>query len=114
MKQYMYLFRGGDEGYTNLSPEEMQAHMMKWTEWMKVISQNDDPVAGAPLHGGGKIVKNSGALITDGPFAEGKEIVGGYVIVEASDLEMAVDMSKACPIFDFNGFVEVREVVGEN
>jgi len=113
MKQFLYLFRGGDDGYASLSPDEMQAHMIKWTEWMTVISKNDQPVPDAPLHGGGKIVKNAGKLVTDGPFAEGKELVGGYVIVEAEDTDAAVEMSKTCPIFEFNGFIEVREIVGE-
>ncbi|MEQ8472725.1 MAG: YciI family protein [Marinoscillum sp.] len=111
MKQYLYLFRGGDEGYANLSPEEMQAHMAHWTEWMTKISQNNEPVPGLPLHNEGKVVAKGGEIITDGPFTEGKEIVGGYVLVEANDLDHAVEISKGCPIFEFGGTVEVREAV---
>ena len=68
-------------------------------------------MAGQPLNGEGKIVRNQGAIITDGPFAEGKEVVGGYLIVKANDLNHATEMSKDCPIFEHNGFVEVREIM---
>ena len=111
MKQFLYLFRGGDDGYAEQSPEEMQAHMAKWGEWMVKISKNDQPVPGLPLQSEGKVVAKGGELITDGPFTEGKEIVGGYVIVEANDLDEAVELSKECPIFDFGGTVEVREAI---
>ncbi len=111
MKQFLYLFRGGDDGYAKLSPKEMQAHMAKWGEWMLKISQNDEPVPGLPLQNEGKVVSKGGELITDGPYTEGKEIVGGYVLVEANDLDHAVTISKGCPIFDFGGIVEIREAV---
>ncbi|WP_258098807.1 YciI family protein [Marinoscillum pacificum] len=111
MKQFLYLFRGGDEGYAQLSPEEMQNHMAKWNEWMIQISKTDEPVPGLPLNNEGKVVEKGGEIITDGPYPEGKEIVGGYVIVEANTLDEAVELSKGCPIFDFGGIVEVREAV---
>ncbi len=111
MKQFLYLFRGGDEGYENQSPEQMQAHMAKWNEWMVKISQNDQPVPGLPLQKEGKVVSEGGEVITDGPFTEGKEIVGGYLLIEARDLDHAVEISKECPIFEFGGTVEVREAV---
>lgn len=111
MKQFLYLFRGGDAEYENQSPEQMQAHMAKWGEWMQKISQNDEPVPGLPLRPEGKVVSRGGEIITDGPFTEGKEVVGGYVLVEAKDLDQAVEISKGCPIFEFDGTVEVREAM---
>lgn len=108
MTQFLYLFRGGDEGYTEQSPEQMQAHMARWGEWMLKISNTDQPVPGLPLQAEGKVVAKGGEIITDGPFTEGKEIVGGYVLVEAKDLDHAVELSKECPIFEFGGTVEVR------
>lgn len=111
MKQFLYLFRGGDGGYAEQSPEEMEAHMARWGEWMMQISQTDEPVPGLPLQAQGKVVADGGRIITDGPFTEGKEIVGGYVLVEANDLDHAVELSKGCPIFEFGGTVEVREAI---
>lgn len=109
MSQFLYLFRGGDTGWTEQSPEEMQAHMARWGEWMLKISNTDQPVPGLPLQPSGKVVSNSGELITDGPFTEGKEVVGGYVLVETTDMDQAVELAKGCPVFEFGGTVEVRE-----
>lgn len=111
MKQFLYLFRGGDSNFNNQSPEQMQAHMARWGEWMLKISQNDQPVPGLPLQKDGKVVQQAGEVITDGPYMEGKEMVGGYVLVEANDLDHAVELSKGCPIFEVGGTVEVREAV---
>lgn len=105
MKQYLYVFRGGYDGIDQVSPEEMQAHMEKWGSWMQEIS-----AVGHPLQRDGKVVQKGGDIITDGPFAEGKEIVGGYVALPARDLDHAVELSKGCPIFEFGGTVEVREI----
>jgi hypothetical protein len=49
-------------------------------------------------------------VVNDGPFVEGKEIVGGYPVIKASDLPDAIEIAKNCPIFDCDGIVEVREV----
>ena len=51
-----------------------------------------------------------GAVVTDGPFVEGKEEVGGYLIVAAKDLNEAVELAKSCPILENNGTVEVRPI----
>ncbi|GAB4236529.1 MAG: YciI family protein [Ekhidna sp.] len=107
MKKYLYVFRGG-EGYDQQSPEEMQAHMERWGEWMAKVKG-----IGHPLHKEGKVVEKAGEVITDGPFAEGKELVGGYIILDADDLDHAVALSKDCPIFEFGGTTEVREIVTE-
>ena len=110
MKEYLYLFRGGDAREVGQSPEAMQAHMEKWMNWMKKLSEKGKLVAGQPLQSEGKVVQKSGGLVTDGPFAEGKEIVGGYLIVKAEGLDEATTLSKECPIFERDGTVEVREI----
>ena len=110
MKEYLYLFRGGDAGRAAQSPEDMQAHMEKWMVWMKRLGEAGTLVAGQPLQNEGKVVTDSGQVITDGPFAEGKEIVGGYLIIKAIDLDEAAKLSAECPIFEHDGLVEVREI----
>ncbi len=110
MKQFLFLFRGGDTQAAQLSPEQMQSYMGKWGEWMQKISQGDESVSGLPLNSKtGKVVHRGGELITDGPFTEGKEIVGGYVLLSAKDLDHAVELSKECPVFEVGGTVEVRQ-----
>jgi hypothetical protein len=112
MAKFMYLFRGGDGRMADLSPEQVQAHMGRWGAYMQRLSTEGHLGQGLPLKGEGKVVGGMGKVITDGPFAEGKEIVGGYLMVAAADLAEAVELSKACPIFEFDGSsVEVREIV---
>jgi len=111
MTKFMYLFRGGDAAMQAMSPEQMQEHMQKWGVWMKGLSEKGQLVDGLPLSKEGKRVKQKGAVISDGPYAEGAEIVGGYLIVNAKDLAEAVEISKACPIFENKGEVEVREIM---
>jgi hypothetical protein len=110
MHEYMYLFRGGEIPEAQRAPEKMQAHLQKWRDWIQTLSQQGQSIAGQPLQSGGQVVAGSAMVITDGPFAEGKEIVGGYLIVRASDLAEAVEMSKGCPIFEHGGSVEVRAI----
>ncbi|WP_420577522.1 YciI family protein [Ekhidna sp.] len=106
MKKYLYVFRGGDEEWTNQSPEQIQAHMQLWGEWMAKVKAE-----GYPLQPEGKVVGKGGEIITDGPFTEGKEVVGGYVYLDARDMDHAVELSKGCPIFEVGGTTEVREII---
>lgn len=111
MTKYMYLFRGGDAARTEVSPEDMQIHMEKWKNWMGGLAGKEQLVDGLPLSKEGKTVVGANAIVHDGPFAEGKEIVGGYLIVNAESLDDAVIISKGCPIFEHDGTVEVREIM---
>ncbi len=69
---------------------------------------------GHPLERTGKLVKGKQKTATYGPFAEAKDIVGGYTLIEARDLEQAVELSKGCPIFEAEDAVEVRPVMKTN
>ena len=69
---------------------------------------------GQPLEHAGKLVKGKQKIVTDGPFAEAKDVVGGYTLIEARDLDQAVELSKGCPIFEREGSVEVRPVMKIN
>lgn len=94
--------------------EERDAHMGKWSQWMARLAQEGILVGGEPLQSEGKVVEKHGTLVHDGPFAEGKEIVGGYLIVNATDMSVAIESSKACPIFEYDGTIEVREILPFN
>ena len=110
MKEFMLIFRGGERPY-ELSPEEMQANMQKWFAWVDELKNKNIYGSGAPLMRDGKVVKGAAALVTDGPFAESKEVVGGFFIIKADDYDAAVAISKQCPDLPLNGSVEVREVM---
>lgn len=109
MPNFLYLFRGGDNH--KLPPAELQKNMEKWGAWIKQFNEKGVYVGGDPLEGTGKVVKGKKKTITDGPFAEAKDLVGGYVIVKAKDLKEATEWSKGCPIFESDGSVEVRPVM---
>ncbi len=108
MADFMYLFRGGEE---TGSPEQMQQHMQKWRTWIQELGNQGHFKAGEPLERTGKVVRGQGKVVTDGPFAEAKDLVGGFLLVTARDLEEAVELSKGCPIFENGGLVEVRPVL---
>ncbi len=108
MSEFTYLFRGRDG---NASPEQMQKTMEKWVAWFKDLGAKGhikDP--GHPLEHAGKVVSGKKKVITDGPFAEAKDVVGGYIVVEAEDLAHAAELAKDCPILQVGGSVEVRPV----
>lgn len=111
MSNFLYLFRGGHETYNAMSAAEKEAHMKVWGSWMEKLREKGQLVDGLPLAEEGKVVENRGEIITNGPFAEGAEMVGGYLIVTAGNLHQAVEISKGCPIFDYGGTTEVREIM---
>lgn len=93
------------------SAAEGQAHMQKWMQWMSGLAAQGKLGGAQPLHKTGKQVKGLKKVTTDGPFMEGKEMVGGYLICKAGTYEEAVEIAKGCPILeDESGIVEVREI----
>jgi hypothetical protein len=109
MSEYLYIYRGGEP---DRSPEGMQQVMQKWMVWLKGLAEKGHiKDQGQPLERGGKVVKGKSKAVTDGPFAEAKDLVGGYTLVEARDLDQAVELSKGCPILEVNGAVEVRPIM---
>lgn len=112
MSEFVFLYRGGEAGR---SPERAQQMMQKWMTWFKDLgAKGHIKDQGQPLERTGKLVKGRQKTVTDGPFAESKDIVGGYTLIEARDLEQAVELSKGCPIFEVEGSVEVRPVMKLN
>jgi hypothetical protein len=106
MSEFTYLFRGRE---VSPSPEQMQKTMQKWVAWFKDLGAKGhlkDP--GHPLEHTGKVVSGKQKAVNDGPYAEAKDVVGGYIVVEAADLNQAVELSKGCPILEVGGSVEVR------
>ena len=110
MNNYLLLFRTGRD-VKAASPEQLQGVMTKWQLWLSQLENEKRLVAGQRLVPTGKLLGKAKMESIDGPFTEGKEIVGGYHLIKASSLEDAVAVARGCPIFDFGGSVEVRETV---
>jgi len=108
MSEYLFLYRGaGPSG----SPEQMQLVMQKWVAWFKDLgAKGHIKSPGHPLERAGKVVKGAGKAVHDGPFAEAKDVVGGYTLIEARDLDQAVELSKGYPVLERDGSVEVRPI----
>jgi hypothetical protein len=111
MAKFMYIFRGGGVVTSELTPAEMQQHLEKWRAWAGALVKAGRHRGGQPLQNGGKMIRGSGRVVTDGPFAESKDMVTGSLIIEAASLEEATDLARDCPVFVFDGSVEVRPVL---
>jgi hypothetical protein len=111
MKEFMFIFLGADYSEYQLTPEQMQAQMGKWYAWIDQMKAQNIYVDGKPLIKSGKTLRGKQPVVTDGPFAEGKELVGGYMIIKADSYDDAVKAAKGYPDFEFGGTVEVREVM---
>lgn len=115
MKDFMLIFRGekeAEEAFSRQSPAEMQKEMEKWTKWMGSLSEKGKLVGGQPLLPTGKVLRANGGKLTDGPYTEGKDIVGGYMLIKANDLSEATQLSRDCPHLDGkSATVEVREIM---
>ena len=114
MPKFMFVFRGGGyAGEVSLSPTELQQHLAKWNEWTAAMLAAGHQPVGHPLGHppSGKTVRGRERVVTDGPFAESKDLVSGTVIVEAASLQEAAELAQGCPILDLEGSVEVRPVL---
>ena len=112
MAKFMFVYRGGNEGESEPSPEEMQQVIQVWMNWIEGGQKAGWLVDGGDgLKPAGKVVYPD-LTITDGPFAESKELVGGYSLVEAEDMAAAAEIAKTSPMIAAGGTVEVRELLG--
>ena len=113
MSQFLYLYRmTAAAGQAAMgTPEQAQQSMQRWMKWLGDLdAKGHVKDRGQPLERNGKVVRGQKA-VTDGPYTEAKDLVGGYTIVEAKDISEAAEISKGCPIFERSGFVEVRPVM---
>lgn len=112
MTEFIYLYRGGK---SPASPSEGQQVMQQWMAWMKDLGEKGHLKAvGSPLEKTGKLVSGPNKTISDGPFAEAKDLIGGFTLVTAKDIDEAAELSKGCPIFLAGGAVEVRPILQMN
>ena len=112
MKEFLLIFRRENTGpETVLSPEQLQAMMKPWQDWIgSIAAQNKLVTAGNRLEHDGNVVKPNN-VVTNGPYVEIKEAIGGYTIVKADSLAAATEISKGCPILSVGGSVEVRAII---
>jgi hypothetical protein len=96
------------------TPEQMKAYMQSYHQWVDGIVAQGKFVTGTGLSSEGKVIK-PGKVVTDGPFAEIKESIAGFIVLRAKDLDEAVRLGAACPILNGQGnSVEVRKIVARD
>src|ERR671926_834056 len=104
----MLIFRGGAVSRDDVSPSVLQAHLEKWYAWSDELARQGRRNVGTPLDSPGKSVRGRERVVSDGPYAESKDLVTGAMIIDADSLDDAVEVARQCPTFEFGGSVEVR------
>ena len=113
MSEFVYLLRATDAARReNMgTPERAQKSIEAWMAWMRDLEAKGHLKSrGQPLEASGKVVRGKTRMVTDGPYAEAKDIVLGFIIVEAKDIDQAVELSMTCPMLEGDSWVEIRPV----
>jgi hypothetical protein len=111
MKEFMMIFRNAYTPDVKPTAEQMQASVKQWQDWMGGIAAQGKFGSTSRLSSEGAKVLKPNNVITDGPYAELKEIVGGSLTVKADSFDEAMKLAAGCPIFNMGGSVEVRNVI---
>ncbi|MEP6670385.1 MAG: YciI family protein [Chthoniobacter sp.] len=105
--EYLLLFRGTD-WHRSLTSGEIKEVMIAWMAWSDRLVDEGRSKARRSLSGTGKIISGKGGKVSDGPYAEAKEAVAGYFLLEVDDLEEAIEIARECPTLAHGATVEVR------
>lgn len=110
---FLLLFRNaGPEPHAHLSPEQRRALARQWNDWYETLARRGQVQHGRPLGLGGRVVSGPrGQTVVDGPFAEAKEVVGGYLFLTVSTMDEATAIAQQCPGLAIGLTVEVRPVL---
>lgn len=113
MPSYMLLLYDNPAAFADVTPAQMQAVIAEYQAWSGKLAGNGQLLGGEKLKDeGGKHMTQSGgkARVVDGPYAEAKEVIGGYFTIKAENYDHAVELSKDCPHLKYGARIEVREV----
>ena len=113
MAEFILLLHEDPSGFSQASPEEMQSVIAEYSAWRDNLIKNGQLVGGNKLkdEGGRHLTLQGGNLrVVDGPFAEAKEVMGGYFIIAAADYDAAAALSSSCPHLKYGGRIELREI----
>jgi hypothetical protein len=111
MKQFILLLHEQADEVETISAEEMQANIARYSSWAQALGQQGKLVGGEKLaDDGGKILRavNGDQIVSDGPYSETKDVVGGYFIIRAADYAEAAEIAKTCPHAERGRPIEIR------
>jgi hypothetical protein len=110
MKDYLLIFRGGLD-FSTATLDQLQKAVGNWKSWIEELTKK------GIYRGGERVIRTDAAVvdgasrkIISGPYFANNETVGGFIGIKAENLAQAIEITKDCPIFNFDGKVEVREV----
>jgi hypothetical protein len=109
MVRFVGFLRGTEDAQTHLSPDEAQRTLERYLQWNDDLEKAGNPPGGGGLSARGRVVRRGGLEVTDGPFVEGTEILGGFISIEATDLDAAEKIFSSHPHLEF-GSIEVRKI----
>lgn len=113
MPRFMLLLHEDPGAFADLSPQDVQQAVGEYTAWREGLAEKGRVVGGEKLtdEGGRWLTGEDGSVrVVDGPFAEAKEVIGGYFMVRAADYDEAVEISRSCPHLRYGGRIELRQV----
>jgi hypothetical protein len=111
MAEFLYLYRGSERVNAALSPQQMQDYLQRFQSWIMSLTSAGRISSCGPLAGGGRTMVGPKAVISDGPYTESKDLVGGYTVLTAKDLDDATEVARGCPFLSVGGTVEIRAVL---
>lgn len=113
MAHYMLLLHEDPSAFAEATPETMQGIIGEYVAWRRKLASEGRLVGGEKLKDeGGRhlVMREHAVVVTDGPFAEAKEVLGGYFTIEAAGYDEAVEIAKTCPHLKYQSRVELREI----
>lgn len=114
MKKYIVIFREADGRENEHSNDAIKQHQENWKNWFSIWGQKGNLSGGSGLTLDGKMIKGKGDIVINDIHKTGTEIVGGYLLLNATDMNEAVEIMKTCPIYEFDGYVEIRALQNQN
>jgi len=110
MAEFLYLYRGSERVTAGMSPQQMQDYLQRFVGWIGSLGERGrmSTTTCAPLEPTGKTLTGSKAVVTEGPYAEAKDLVGGFTVITAQDLDAAVVLARESPFLAIGGSVEIR------
>jgi hypothetical protein len=112
MKDFLLILRTEGSVWTDLSPEQLQDHMQNGGAYIGKLMKDGKLKSANPVDKGSRIVTSVNGILKDGPFNESKEVIAGYFLVQAEDMNEAVEIAKANPIFnDISTKIEVHPMM---
>lgn len=112
MPNFMLLLHEQPADYSQFSPEDIEAVIGEYIAWRHQVEAEGRYVGGEKLRdeGGRHLAMSDGGLrVTDGPFTEAKEVIGGYFTISAADYDEAVRIASTCPHLKYGGRIELRQ-----